>query len=680
MKVFVNILVVFGLMILNLTSAFSIDCINLQNLLKTAAKNHYESFKVDNNFIRRGFLGFLDSIDEDRIYFYREDVESWLAYIESMNSSSLMRDTCKLIEHVSEVYSDRNEIVKEKSLSILLQAKSLDDIFPISSEDTIEIDTGKVDFFLQEKIYEDRLKPILRYDVVSNMDQGSSFEEGVKNVISLFEKKFTRYSKKKKGDYYDFFLTSLLQKLDPHSDYESFFEDDVDLNSSEFVGFGMDINIERGNRYYIKSILKGASKELRDSVQEYDELVGVSDKNGKIVNIRGLDIREVDNLLIGKAGTSATLIFSRKVGYGSAARDNYFPLTLTRRVISMSNGNVYSSIYEQASQYTNKKYKVGVLRIKAFLVRASSEGTVSEKVLEELDILNKNNVDSLIIDLRGNGGGSVDETIKILNFFFDSPTPLAVIKNSDNEDPVDINDPKRKNVLINGVFDKPLVVLIDKKSASASEIFAGAIQDLGRGIVVGGQSYGKSTMQSLLTANISVNKILGVNNIRQYKREYTLDPKAAYIRLTTSRVYRLSGNCIQNVGVTPDILTPFTNTLIDVKTEREYEESYTTDRIAPQKYKKMNVGIHIPFLKQRSLERIKASGTVASIDRSVKDYKKDENTSTLKSLNPAPRKTFSRESVRKMISESIEQMNLDESIMISVDLIDSTNANVPPSL
>ncbi len=678
-----KILLILLLISMSNNLVFGLDCDNLRYLIeKRVIPEHYSALKVDKTLIRRSFLDFLDTLDSDRIYFFREDIESWLTYISRIEDKNLIRDTCSLIEKIAKIYPKRSEGIKEVVRSILNKVNTLDDIITVDAKQKIETDPSKVDFFYRKDLIESRLKPILRYDLVVNIDRGNSFEEALKNTILSYYYHFKRVKTDLIGSYYDKFFNSLLRRFDPHSFYDPIFNNDSDTNESSYVGFGFELKVERGNHYIITKILDDAVDELKENVKKGDEIILITDPKGKEVYTVGREFSEVDELIKGKEGTSSKIVFYRYEGFGTAGRDKYIPLNLTRRKINLVEDSVASRIETIKSDYTGKDYRIGVLTLKSFLINQNQDSkTLSSEVYEHLQFLDKR-VHSLVIDLRGNLGGNVDEAIKILNFFFDSPVSMGTVKRHENTDTEDINEKYIESELINKVFLKPLVVLIDKASASASEAFAGAIQDLGRGVVIGGQSFGKATMQNVGRVD-QIATLMTAIHYESHRRTYTLDYKLAYLGLTIGRLYRPSGTCIQNVGVTPDIVIPFTNDLLQIKTESQKKGSFREDRIEPQEYVRYShIENFVPFLKQRMSKRIQNSNIAKNLQISINQFNEDtkEELSTLKSLNPAPKRTFDKESERQYLMDMIKKITFSEAMYISSDLIDITEGNIPPSL
>ncbi len=221
-------------------------------------------------------------------------------------------------------------------------------------------------------------------------------------------------------------------------------------------------------------------------------------------------------------------------------------------------------IFSDVLASSGKQYDVGVIKINNFATRENDKYSTSPRFLKALKLID-DKVDVLIIDLRDNLGGSTAEVVRSINFFLDKPTNIIAEKHRwDNEEKlINSSDYKDSFEIYNKVFTKPVVVLINDKSASASEMFTASIRDLGRAIVVGGKSYGKGVSQEVKKidySTLSIDKeFKSETEKEEYMKKYTLDASGAIILVTQYKTYRLTGQSIQNTGLTPDIEIPMSN-------------------------------------------------------------------------------------------------------------------------
>ena len=257
--------------------------------------------------------------------------------------------------------------------------------------------------------------------------------------------------------------------------------------------------------------------------------------------------------------------------------------------------DVTGVIHSGVESTSGKKYNIGVLKIKHFTNSQDEKNCTSFKVREALSILN-DSVDSLVVDLRNNSGGDISENLKIINYFLTTPTTVMLEKTHCDKDVELINCSKKEvGTVYNGLFNKPMVILINDKTISSAEDFAATMQDLGRGLVVGGLSYGKGVGQSVLDINfnriILNKKFNSLEEEENYRKKYTYDAIGGILVLTTLKTFRFSGKSIQNLGVSPDIEIPMSNFQNYDREEdaRVKFEDETVDPLDPSEYTRYSI-------------------------------------------------------------------------------------------
>ncbi len=253
-------------------------------------------------------------------------------------------------------------------------------------------------------------------------------------------------------------------------------------------------------------------------------------------------------------------------------------------------------IHSGVDALSGKKYNVGVLRIKHFTYSKNEKDRTSFKVREALSVLN-DSVDSLVVDLRDNSGGDKIEVLQIINYFLKTPTTVMLQKTHWDKD-VELVGTLEEDLgekVYNGLFNKPMVVLINDKTISSAEVFAASMQDLGRAIIVGGLSFGKGVGQQYI--DLSFDKIEFKQNFnsqeeeKEYRKKYSFDVKKAVLVVTAFKTFRLSGKSIQNFGVSPDIEIPMSNFQNSDREEdaRVKFENETVDPLDPSKYTRYSI-------------------------------------------------------------------------------------------
>ena len=417
-------------------------------------------------------------------------------------------------------------------------------------------------------------------DVIQLMLSGNTLEESVSKTKKRMSNQLNYFSQTRNEDVFNIFVNSIAAVYGPHTAYMSpKSSEDFDINMSlSLEGIGALLSSD-GLYTSISSLVPGGPAEKTDLLQPEDKIVGVGqDDTGEIVDVVGWRIDDVVDLIRGPKGSKVRL----EIIPSSALNDSETKeILIVRNVVKLEDQAAEKKII--TLERKTKDYKVGVIELPAFYFdfdayqkRDYNYKRSSKDVKRLIKELNKENIDGLIIDLRNNGGGSLYEANALAHLFLGRGTTVQV---------------KSSNGNIQGLgerwgyrfFDKPLVVLVNKFSASASEILAGAIQDYDRGLVVGTSTFGKGTVQrvDLLTAG--------------------------QIKFTESKFYRVSGSSNQKIGIQPDITLP-SQFNVEELGESNYERALDHDSIPGIAYKDFNRVSHYKNqLEARSSKRVNQS-------------------------------------------------------------------------
>ena len=423
-------------------------------------------------------------------------------------------------------------------------------------------------------------------DVIQLMLSGNTLEESVSKTKKRMSNQLNYFLQTRNEDVFNIFVNSIAAVYGPHTAYMSpKNSEDFDINMSlSLEGIGALLSSD-GLYTSISSLVPGGPAEKTDLLQPEDKIVGVGqDDTGEIVDVVGWRIDDVVDLIRGPKGSKVRL----EIIPSSALNDSETKeILIVRNVVKLEDQAAEKKII--TIERNTKDYKVGVIELPAFYFdfdayqkRDYNYKSSSKDVKKLIRELNKENIDGLIIDLRNNGGGSLYEANALAHLFLGRGTTVQV---------------KSSNGNIQGLgerwgyrfFDKPLVVLVNKFSASASEILAGAIQDYDRGLVVGTSTFGKGTVQrvDLLTAG--------------------------QIKFTESKFYRVSGSSNQKIGIQPDITLP-SQFNVEELGESNYERALDHDSIPGIAYKDFNrVSHYRNQLEERSSKRVNQSALFESI-------------------------------------------------------------------
>lgn len=598
----------------------------LENQLVTTmlSRYHYKDFTIDDSLSSIILDKYLKSLDYSKVYFYESDISSF-------EKNRYLFDDYFLDGNVQPFFDMFN--VYEKRM--LERMEFVDTIltagFDFSQDDSVEINRDSSDWIAtteeMNKLWEGRIKN----DALALHLAGRSDEE----IKSNLKKRYDNYTRAlyqyNSEDVFQIAMDAYTSSVDPHTNYFSPVTSEnfkIDMSLS-LEGIGARLMSEDGYTKVVEVIPGGPafkSKEL--SVD--DKIIAVAQGDtGQFVDVIGWRITEVVKLIRGPKETTVRLqILRAKAGLDAKPEE----ISLVREKVKLEDQAAKKKIIEVENN--GLKYRVGIITIPNFYTDfngnrngdQNSKSTVVD-VKNLLQELNQEKVDGVVIDLRNNGGGALSEAIDVTGLFIDKG-PVVQVKNSDGMIEVDSDmDPSL-------IYGGPLAVLVNRFSASASEIFAAAIQDYQRGIIVGEQTYGKGTVQNLIDLNqISRNS----------------GNKFGQLKLTIAKYYRINGGSTQNLGVIPDISFP---TYLD---PQEFGESSQTsalpwDQIDATSYKLYSsLNKLIPKLKENSENRREKDIEFQFLREDIEKYNTMKNRKYI-SLN---------EEVRKKKKESDDELEFE---------------------
>ena len=447
-------------------------------------------------------------------------------------------------------------------------------------------------------------------DAIQLILSGNSLEEAVEKTKKRMHNQLNFFEQTRSEDVFNIFVNSIGSIYGPHTTYMSpKNSEDFDINMSlSLEGIGALLSSD-GLYTSISSLVPGGPAEKTDSIKPKDKIVGVGQEDEEeIVDVIGWRIDDVVELIRGPKGSKVRL----EIIPSTSLDDNETKeIEIVRNVVKLEDQAAEKEIIN--IQRGEIDYKVGVIELPAFYLdfnafqnRDYDYKSSHKDVKKLLKELKQENVDGLVIDLRNNGGGSLFEANKLAHLFLGRGTTVQI---------------KNANGNIHGLgerwgyqyFDKPLVVLVNKFSASASEIVAGAIQDYGRGLVVGTDTFGKGTVQRVDSLS------------------------SGQIKFTESKFYRVSGSSTQNLGIEPDISLPSLYNLEELG-ESKLDRALAHDSIPETSYKDFNrVNPYVKELKEISKRRIKNSSLFSNIE--LRKKWQEENKRDNLNLNLEIRKT-----------------------------------------
>ena len=567
------------------------SCSRIYNYFTRA---HYKIVDVNDDFAKNVIGRLMNYLDMNHSLYTQSEVDSIYAHTKSILNGI---NKCEL----DYPYSLYNENIKKRYQKYKFMIDNVSENLDLNTNETIALDRTKAPFAQTE----DELKSLwmaeLKNEFVTQLLNGKTKAQAVERIKNRYIVAMRRISQYSSEDVFSAFENSFAAAIDPHTNYfgpveSENFNDDMNLS---LEGIGAVLSQE--DEYtVIVQIMPGSPAEKSKKLKPKDKIVAVKQEHGKFEDIIGWRLTEVVKKIKGKKGTKVVLEIER--GEGAAAKT--FNVELTRDKIRLQDKEAKSKVY---TSYDGRK--IGVITISSFYT------DLSLNVKRELSKLESENVDGIIVDLRNNGGGLLPEAVYTTGLFIKDGPVVLVRDVNGNESAYDDTDASM-------LYKGPLVVLINRLSASSSEIMAAALQDYGRALIVGDTSYGKGTVQQS----------------RPLTRLYDLiGADLGSIHYTIAKFYRINGGSTQLKGVTPDIAMP---TLIDVTEfgEKTEPNALNWDKIAPSKYQKYSdPSFFVKDLMALHEKRISTDPVFKVIQSERERYYKLKNSKTL-TLNFEERK------------------------------------------
>lgn len=577
---------------------------------------HYNPKIIDDDFSKSVYDDYIKAIDPQKRFLLKSDIEKFDQYqfliddqIKSSSTDFFNLTYETLISRVNDVESFYKEILKtpfdfniDETLNI--DFEELDYAADLSDHIAIwrkRLKLSTLDGFVTKKIiqYEKGVSDDTEKELKSDTDLESESRESILNNLKDF---FVFNDDLERKDWFSIYLNSIVNQFDPHTVYLAPQAKDVfDQNiSGKYQGIGARL-LKKNQQVEIAEIIIGGPVWRDKLLNVGDLILGVSQTpDEEPVDISVMKLTDAVDLIKGEIGTKVYLMVKRVDG-------GIEQVEITRDIVELEETYAKSSLIFQDS----KKY--GFISLPSFYIDFNDYGqrNAASDIKKEIIKLKNENVSGIIMDLRGNGGGSLKTAVDITGFFIDQG-PVVQVKSIGG----------RKEVLKDQdssiIWDGPLIILVNEFSASASEILAAALQDYNRAIIIGSkQTYGKGTVQNLL----SLNQFISGNT----------HGELGYIKLTTDKFYRISGGSTQLEGVKSDVVFPNRYSYIDIG-ERDLDNPLSWDQINSAQYAPLARQIYYDKTLENSKNRISKNEFFNIIDEQARWIKERQEDKTV-SLN-----------------------------------------------
>lgn len=566
--------------------------VNRASLLGYMLKEHlgihnFGNKKIDKTLSRNAFKLYLKQLDPQKRFLLRSDVKKLSAYSDKIDDE-LQTGRIELPEAGAKILAPRVSQVQK-----IIKGFLSGDI-DFSQDETIETDADKLDYCKTDKELKERWRKILKYEVLNQYlilvddfkkEASDAQKTAREKVMKSYNDLFSRISKEKISEQYDRYFDSIARTFDPHTDYlppegkEAF---EVSMKGS-FEGIGATLREESG---YIKieSVMPGSPAFRQGQLQAGDTILKVAQGGDEPVDIFDMRINDAVKLIRGKKGTEVRLTVKKQDG-------TRLVISIVRDIIQMEETFAKSAVLKDET--TGRIF--GYIKLPVFYRDMSDQDhggsgrNSTDDVKDEIKKLESSNINGLILDLRHNGGGFLSDAVNIAGLFIDSGPVVQIKSRSGKMSTLSDED---SSVYYKG----SLVVLVDKLSASASEILAGALQDYGRAVIIGGEhTHGKGTVQMM----VNLDDVIPFSNMEKFK-------PLGGLRMTIQKFYRITGESTQYKGVVPDVILPDRLKCMKIG-ERYLDYALPWDKVKPVPYKKWTQQPDIKTLKSKDDERVRSS-------------------------------------------------------------------------
>lgn len=501
-----------------------------QTIAKLLSQYHYRQSKLDDNLSPLILKAYLDDLDFSRAYFLASDIAGFEKYRTTLDDALKDGD----LQPAYDIFNVYLRRLSERSNRIQALLKQN---FRFDVDETLDLERKNAPWAKTaaelDEFWRKRLKHEILTLILSGKDQAAAREL----LTKRYENRLLQAQKSTSDDVFQLYMNAVAQSFDPHTAYfsprntENF---NIQMRLS-LEGIGSVLRMEE-EQVMVVELVAGGPADLSQQIKAGDRIVGVAQgDNGPWVDVVGWRLDDVVELIRGPRGSVVRLkILPGKAGANAAEKN----VRLVRDTIKLEKQAAKSEIKTIRSS-DGRELRIGVITIPAFYsdFAAAQRGdpdyrSTTRDVRRLLDDL-RGKIDGLVVDLRENGGGSLQEAVDLTGLFI-GDGPVVQVKHTGGDVEVEKDSGSKQ------AYSGPLAVLVDHASASASEIFAGAIQDYGRGLIVGDPTFGKGTVQTLVDLNRFIK---------------TKEPQGQ-LKMTIAKFYRINGSSTQHRGVKPDIAIP----------------------------------------------------------------------------------------------------------------------------
>ncbi len=631
------------------------DELVMQMLTSSLSAVHFAPKNFNDEFSGKMFDMYLERLDYNKKFLLQEDVEE-LKKLRNTIDDDINNGSFKFFSKAHELITMRTKESETYYKDALMNP------FEFSSEEEIETDPKKLLFCKTKDELKESWRKSMKYQVlirvnsmIDEKEKADSTKKYVPDAAAINEMEikarekvgksnedfFYRLSRLDRTDRYNGFLNCIANMYDPHTEFfppkdkKNF---DIQM-SGQLEGIGAQLQ-ERDGAIKVSSIVPGSASWKQGQLKAGDIIQKVAQGDKDPVDVTEMKLDDAIELIRGKKGTEVRLTIKKPDG-------NIIVIPIIRDVV------VLEETYARSSVIKSGNKKIGFIHLPSFYADFRKPGgrTCSKDIKAELEKLKEDNVDGIIIDLRNNGGGSLQDVIRMMGLFIQKG-PVVQVMSRDNDKPKVYGDDDPGIV-----YDGPLAIMVNENSASASEILAAAVQDYKRGVIIGSKTtFGKGTVQQFV-------------NLDEYLLPQfdSLKP-VGEVKLTIQKFYRINGGSTQLKGVVPDIILPDIYKYIE-DGEKDLDFPLPYDEVSKASFSDWSNKSDLNSLRQKSEKRVKDEKRFQLINEWA-DILKKEKDETKYSMQLDKFRKFMKE--RDAQSKQYEKINEERKLEISIPKADKT--------
>ncbi len=650
----------------------------LQTVMGIMEQGHYSPRPIDDAFSQSIYDKTLENLDFEKKFFFQSDIDGLVGYRNQIDNE-IMDNSLEFYDKVSAVFVKRvNEADK-------YYKESLQKPFRFDQNDSIQLEGKKLAYVKNEAEMKARWDLAMKYRVLAKYidlketedkkakdsanykvrDFATLEKEARESILKIQDRYFKRLKKMNDNDRFSLFINSITGTEDPHTDYlppadKKKFDE---MMSGSFIGIGASLQQQEDGKIKVAAIITGSPSWQQGHLKADDIIIKVAQGDAQPVEVEGFEIDEVVKLIRGPKGTEVRLTVKHADG--------------TNEIIPILRGKVeMEDTFAKSAIIENKGKRVGYIYLPEFYADFSGENggrRSGQDVANEVIKLKEEKVDGIVLDLRNNGGGSLSDVVDMAGIFI-GKGPVVQVRSSGNQNTI------LKSSNNAPIYDGPLAIMVNNGSASASEIMAAAMQDYGRAVIIGTNTFGKGTVQKLVSLDQFVNASVRDQIVMAFNK--AKGGEAVYdgigsLKLTIQKFYRINGGSTQLKGVTPDIILPDAYEQLENIGERKDKQALPWDKIAAASFRLWDKPPAIGTLAANSKARVNANETFRII-RQTADRLKLQQDNYVVPLNE--QRFVAKQKESEAISKKLDELDkIGSPITVKNLKVDMRRINVDTS-